>query len=127
MDESGGTQLFVVAAIDGERIKNSIGSTQVASQRLGGRPFQPTVDVVGRKVPVRPAQYTIIGTHVTKAPIQEIVGRAAGSFLSVEGTVEFTPEPDGLYVVKGELRKGGSSVWIEDLNTNQIVSKKVTN
>ena len=126
LDADGATALFVVVAIDGKAIKNSIGATRLASQRIGGRPFHPTVDVVGRKVPAVSAQYTLRGTHTTKAPIQEIAARATGSFLSVEGTVEFTPQPEGLYVVKGDLRKDESSVWIVDLNTDHVVSKKVT-
>jgi hypothetical protein len=43
----------------------------------------------------------------------------------VDGVVDFNPTPEGIYVVKGELKKEGSSVWIEDVKTGQIVTEKV--
>jgi hypothetical protein len=117
------TQLFVVVAIDGEAIKNSVGATAGASS---GQGFRVTPTVVGRSIPVRPMKVTIRGTHATGAPIQAFFGMATGSYLSIEGVVEFQPEADGLYVVKGELRKEGSSVWIEDLKTNTVVTPKIS-
>lgn len=128
-DESGNTLLFVVEAIDGQSVPNSVEATSRASSKIGviRKPFTPVVDIVGRKVEARPSKLTIKGTHATAAPILELASRATGNFKSVEGVIDFTPEPDGLYVVKGELGKDASSVWIEDLNTNRVVSKKVTN
>ena len=50
----------------------------------------------------------------------------AGTFYSVEGVVNFTPRPDGKYIVKGELGKAKSSVWIEDVDTGKPVTLIVT-
>ena len=65
------------------------------------------------------------GTHITGAPIHARFSQAAGTFFSVEGTVEFTPSPGGYYEVKGELKKEGSSVWIEDARTDERVTEKI--
>ena len=50
----------------------------------------------------------------------------AGRFYSVSGTVDFEPKPGGHYTVKGELRAEGSSVWLEDDATGEIVTPKVS-
>ena len=65
------------------------------------------------------------GSHTTGAPIAAMISQAAGTFYSVEGTVEFSPQPGGQYLVKGELGKEASSVWIEDAYTGQLVTEKV--
>ncbi len=66
------------------------------------------------------------GSHATAAPIHAIFSQASGSFYSVEGVTDFTPVPGGNYVVKGELNKDGSSVWIEDVGTHRPVTQKVS-
>lgn len=40
----------------------------------------------------------------------------------MEGVVDFTPDANGRYVVKGELNKGKSSGWIADVETGQPVT-----
>jgi len=67
----------------------------------------------------------LLATHITPAPIQALVSHAAGTFFAVEGVVNFNPQPNGRYVVKGELKKDRSSVWLEDANTNQPVTEKI--
>lgn len=67
----------------------------------------------------------LLASHTTGAPIQTLFSQVAGTFFSVEGTVDFNPQPNGSYVVKGELKNEGSAVWIEDANTNQPVTEKV--
>ena len=44
---------------------------------------------------------------------------------SVEGEVEFSPADGSTYVVRGELKKEGSSVWIEESETKQRVAEVV--
>lgn len=121
--ESGGkAQLFVLQEVDAKTINSSIFESRKASQ---GRGFALTTRYVTRSLPVQPMKVKLIGTHQTAAPIHEIASRAAGTFFSVEGVVDFTPTANGSYVVKGELKKDGSSVWIEDASTNQPVTEKV--
>jgi hypothetical protein len=67
----------------------------------------------------------LIGTHLTGAPIQSIFSQVAGSFYRVDGVVDFHPLPDKRYIVKGELGKNSSFVWIADAETGQPVTEKV--
>ena len=115
-------QMFVLVEIDGNTIPNSLHESANASRGLGF--FQRTL-FTSRQVPARPMKVKLRGTHITGAPIHALFSQAAGTFFSVEGTVEFTPSPGGYYEVKGELKKEGSSFWIEDGRTNQPVTQKI--
>ena len=122
--ESGSkAQMFVVAEIDGNPVRNSVGASRSASH---GQGFNLTTRFISRPVPAQPMKLKLLGTHTTAAPIHAIFSQAAGTFFSVEDTVDFTPVPGGTYVVKGELRQEGSSVWLEDRATGKPVTKKVT-
>ena len=116
-------QLFVLVEVDGNAIANSFGASANASH---GRGFALTTSLVQRQVPAKPMTVKLRASHTTGAPIQALLGQAAGTFFSVDGVVAFNPAPGGSYVVKGELKKEGSSVWIEDANTKQPVTEKVT-
>ena len=120
----GGTkaQLFVLAEIDGNLIANSFGASARASH---GQGFSLTTRFVSRQIPAKPMKVTLRASHTTGAPIQALFSQAAGTFFSVDGVVDFSPLPDGKYIVKGELKKEGSSVWIEDASTSQPVTEKV--
>lgn len=121
--ESGGkAQLFALTSIDGKRIPNAFSASAGASY---GRGFALTMSVPDRDVPATPMNVTLKGSHATAAPIHAIASQMAGTFFSVEGTVGFEPKPNGRYVVKGELKKGGSSVWIEDVETGLPATEKV--
>ena len=115
-------QLFVLSAVDGNRIPTSFAASANASY---GRGFSLTTRFVERNVPAKPMKVTLFASHTTGAPIQAILSQAAGTFYSVEGVVAFAPEGGKNYVVKGELKKEGSSVWIEDADTLQPVTEKV--
>jgi len=64
--------------------------------------------------------------HSTGAPIHAIASQLAGTFFSVEGITDFTPLSGGEYLVKGNLTKEGSVVWIEDARTGQLMTEKLT-
>jgi hypothetical protein len=115
-------QLFVIQEVDSKTINNSIIETRRASQ---GHGFSLTPRYIARAVPATPMKAKLVGTHQTAAPIHEFASRAAGTFFSVEGIVDFVPIAGRNYAVKGELKKEGSSVWIEDVATNQPVTEKV--
>lgn len=115
-------QLFVLAEIDGNRIDDSMTETRLASQGQGAR---LTMGVLSRQIPARPMKVRLIASHTTAAPIMAIASQMAGTFYSVDGVVDFSPKPDGKYVVKGDLKKEGSSVWIEDAASGQPVTGKV--
>ncbi len=115
-------QLYVLAAIDGHAIKTSPDATRDKSHNKG---FDLTVVVVGRRVQAKPMRVKLIATHATAAPVHEFASRVAGTFFSVEGEVEFSPADGSTYVVRGELKKAGSSVWIEDSKTKERVAEVV--
>lgn len=115
-------QIFALMEIDGNKIQNSFGASAAASQNQG---FRLTTRFVSRPIPARPMKVKLTGSHTTAAPIHALFSQASGSFFSVDGIVDFTPAPGGNYVVKGDLKKEGSSVWIEDTVTKQAVTQKV--
>ena len=115
-------QLFVLAEVDGNAIPNSFGASARASQGAGAA---LTTKLVDRQVPAKPMKVKLLASHTTGAPIHAMFSQAAGTFFSVDGVVDFSPKPDGKYVVKGVLKKEGSSVWIEDADTKQPVTEKV--
>jgi hypothetical protein len=123
--ETGGKgRLYYVESVDGNKIENARNATGQASY---GRGFNLSIRGSIRDVPVRKMRLRLVGTHVTAAPIHEIASRAIGEFFSVEGDVDFTPEPGKVYEVRGELKKAGSSVWLVDQATDQPASEKITN
>lgn len=109
--------------IDGNRIANSFGASASASH---GQGFALTMAVIDREVPAKPMRVTIKASHTTAAPIHAIASQMAGTFFSVEGVVDFDPKPNTKYVVRGELKKEGSAVWIEDVMSGQVVTQKIT-
>lgn len=115
-------QLFALTEIDSNRIMNSFWASANASQ---GRGFSLTMSITDRQIPAIPTKVTLKGSHTTAAPIHAIASQMAGTFFSVQGTVDFSPKPNGKYVVKGELKKGASTVWIEDSETGLLATEKV--
>lgn len=115
-------QIFVLSQINGNRIADSFHASAAASY---GQGFALTTRYVERPVPATPMKVVLRGSHATGAPIQALVSQASGTFFSVEGTVDFSPHPGGKYIVKGELKKEGSSIWIEDSSTQKPVTQKV--
>jgi hypothetical protein len=121
-EDSHKAQIFAVLEIDGHPVNNAFIETEKASHNKG---LTLLARSWGRSVPVKPMQLKIRASHTTGAPIHEIFSRAAGTFYSVEGVVDFTPVEAHDYIVKGNLAKDGSAVWIEDMATGEAVTKKV--
>lgn len=115
-------QLFMVTEVDGQAIQNSDTESSSLSKGAGARLY---VAITTRDVPAKPLKLKLVATHTTGAPIHGLFSQAAGTFYSVSGVVDFTPMADGKYVVKGVLKKDGSSVWIEDAATGQVVTEKI--
>jgi hypothetical protein len=117
------SQIFALVQIDGQRIDNAF----VASGRASsGRGFALTTVYSTRLVPIKPMKASLRASHTTAAPILAIASQLAGSFYSVEGEVDFTPEAGRKYLVKGELTKDKSSVWIEDAESGKPVTAVVS-
>lgn len=116
-------QLFALIAVDGNPIESSFSAS---AGRSYGQGFALTVVNTGREVPAKPMKVTLKASHITGAPIHAITSKMAGTFFSVEGVVDFSPQPKAHYVVRGTLSAGASSVWIEDIATGQPVTEKLT-
>lgn len=116
-------QVFVLMEVDGNPIENSFGASARASY---GQGFALTPKFVSRPIPARPMKVKIKAGHSTGAPIHAIASQLAGTFFSVEGITDFTPLSGGEYLVKGNLTKEGSVVWIEDARTGQLMTEKLT-
>jgi hypothetical protein len=112
-------RFFVAEEIDGVRIENALHLNRQASH---GQGFHISAVPYDRVVPARPLKIKLVGTQAGGAPIQEILARAAGQFVAVEGVVDFTPTAGRSYRVNGMLLIGCPSVWIEDSDTRDQVS-----
>lgn len=122
--ESGSkAQLFAVVEVDGNRVMNAFWASANASH---GRGFSLTTVYPERKVKAAPQKLTLRASHTTAAPIHAMASQLAGTFFSVEGTIDFTPQPGAVYVVKGELSKEKSSVWLEDASSGKPDSAVIT-
>jgi hypothetical protein len=115
-------RLFAVVAIDGNTIPNSFSESNNAS---AGKGFSLLMRIVTRQVPARAMKVTLLGSHTTAAAIHAIFSRAAGTYQSAQGVVDFAPAPDGEYVVRGDLGPNGSAVWIEDSRSGQAVTQRI--
>jgi hypothetical protein len=108
----------VLHSVDGRKISNSINETL---ERGRGKGLTLYAWVTDRRIPAVPIKAGLKCQTVHAAPILALTA----TVYSVEGTVDFKPSPDGRYVVKGVLAQGGSSVWIEDAATGEMVTTKV--
>lgn len=114
--------IFSLIEIDGHSIENSFFESRRASANQG---LTLNLRVTERDVPAHSMKVKLKASHATGAPIHEIASRAMGTFFDVEGVVDFSPVPGGHYLVTGILAKNGSSVWIEDSITHQVVTEKI--
>lgn len=111
--------MFYLSEIDGKQVANSRAGTAVANQGNGLYPIK--LALVTRPVPTVDAGFKIIARTYYAAPVQEYTSPV----YKVEGLVHFVPEAGRTYVVKGDLGKNYSGVWIEDEQTHQVVDHKV--
>lgn len=121
-EESTRARTYALVAIDGRSVMNGFIASRNASAGQGAR---LTMVLTERLVPAKPMKVTLRASTTTGAPIHAIAAQLAGTFFSVEGVVDFSPEPNRRYSVRANLEKDSSSVWIEDEATGQPVTKKV--
>jgi len=110
---------FVAEQIDGANVNNSLYETLRKNE---GRGMSMTPYFISRPlVAEKPLKVAIKGKTYYAAPIQAMFG----TVYQIEGVVEFTPRTDTRYVVRGELGKNYSAVWIEEAESQQLVGQKV--
>jgi len=108
---------FQLSKVDGRHVNTSSGATGSASYGQGA-----TINLVesNRDVPAVKSILSLHGTTYVALPILAF----GGGMYSVSGDVEVALEPSKTYIVKGELSKEYSAVWLEDDQGN-VVSKKI--
>ncbi|ESP91485.1 MULTISPECIES: hypothetical protein [Pseudoalteromonas] len=114
----GKADLFYLEKVDGKRIHNSAAATRSATY---GQGFALTTEHVVTDTPSSMATFTIKGRTLYAAPIQAMTG----TVYEVTGDVTFSPEPDITYIVRGELGKAYSAVWIEEKGSGKVILKKI--
>lgn len=87
-------QMFALVELDGNRLMNAFWASRTASD---GKGSSLTTVFPERKVKAAPLKLTIRGSHATGAPIHAMASQMAGTFFSGEGTVDFTPQPNGTF------------------------------
>lgn len=115
-------QIFSMMEVDGQEIMDSFRASDRASR---GQGYTINIELQERLVPVKSMTVKLRGSHITGAPVHAIASKAAGTYFTVEGVVSFSPQANTRYIVKGELARDGSSVWIEEESTGRIVTEKI--
>ena len=123
--ETAGPQVefYVLKAIDGQENRTTIDASRALS---AARNYQLFVVPVERRVPARPMKATLLASYYWPSPVQEWSAKGNGRFLTVEGVVDFDPQPDRTYVVKAILTPALSQVWIEDEQSKARVTAVVS-
>lgn len=109
-------EFFYLKEVNDKSIENSRGVTLVSNQ---GRGFMMTPEVVERNVPAEATSYTIEGRTEYAAPILALSDKV----FRISGKVSASLAPYRTYVVRGALDESHSAVWIEDIETHEIVGK----
>jgi hypothetical protein len=110
--------LFYVSHVDGLEIENS----RIVTRKVNhGRGMYMEPQALTNQIPAKNVTLTIVGRTEYAAPILALTN----TVYQLKGTVEFTPEANKSYVVRGKLDEAYSAVWIEDAETNSLVGKKV--
>ena len=112
--------IFYVEEVDGRRIDNASAWATRANSGNGLSLRLYSVEF-GRNVPAAPAAFKVVGYIHYPAPIQTLFNRTG----RVSGTINFTPEPDGDYIVTGKLNDDHPAVWIEDAHSHKVAGEKV--
>lgn len=112
--------LFYLEQVDHKRIHNSAGATSTATY---GQGFSLSTSHIVTNVPSAQAVFTIKGRTLYAAPIQALTG----TVFEITGDIEFSPEANATYIVRGELSEGYSAVWIEEKESGKVVVKKIEN
>lgn len=111
--------LFVAEQLDGQDIDDGMRQAHQASK---GKGFALTTVQFGRPIVAgKLVKVGVRGRTIFAAPIQALTS----TVYQVKGTVEFVPEPNATYVVRGEFSEEYSAVWIEEAASKTVVGKKV--
>ncbi len=110
---------FAVTDIDGRPVRNSMAETFT---RNYGRGTVMTPYFLNQDLPAGvPVKVGVVARTYYAAPALAMVNEV----YQVKGVVEFTPQANGRYVMRGELGAAHAAVWIEDRSDDTVVGQKV--
>lgn len=110
---------FAVTDINGRSVRNSMAETFA---RNYGRGMVMTPYFLNHDLPAGvPVKIGVVARTQYAAPALALVG----DVYQVKGVVEFTPQENGRYAVRGELGADHAAVWIEDRSNDTVVGQKV--
>lgn len=110
--------MFYALTVNGNDVDNARFSTRRANE---GRGMMMAVQKFERKIPATPQAINIVGRTIFAAPIQAMTS----TVYQVKGVVNFTPEANKVYVIRGKLDETYSAVWIEEESTKAVVGEKI--
>lgn len=117
-----GSQLlhvFEMTQVDGRRLSTTSRATVSANQ---GRGFAVSPVALTNELPLRPARVQLQVVTQYAAPILAMTHPTC----RVQGEVAFAPEAGKAYRVAGRIAPEACEAWIEELDTKQPVTDKVS-
>jgi hypothetical protein len=115
-------RVFAVWALNDVEVLNAARNVQRVGfgAGAGALPY-----LLARPIEAKPVKVSVVGKHRVGAPIEELARRAKGTFQSVEGVLDFSPQPNTVYRVAGRLSPAQSEIWIEEAESKRVVTSKV--
>ena len=110
--------LFYVEKVDGQPIDQAWATTSRYNQ---GRGFAVDPKPVIRNLPARRMRLTLVAQTYNGAPVLDLFRK---DFV-VRGEVDFVPQDQTFYVVKGVLNADHGKIWLADQRTGAQVSPAV--
>lgn len=114
---TGHSQYFVLAAVDGKEVQNSF------SQTFAGAEGYTNFKVHERKVPVRPMKVTLRSVAYFPKGLKGPGGDFGADQIiatAVQQTVSFSPVAGEAYVVRGKADEKAGSAWIETAQGQRV-------
>lgn len=111
--------VFEIRRVDGRRLLSSSISTLNASQ---GRGFSINPVAMTNELPLHASKLRLLATTQWAAPILAMTNPTC----QTEGEVSFEPKADRHYRVAGRIAPEECSVWVEEIESGQPVTTKVS-
>ena len=114
---------FYLDKINGEKVADS---REASVRNSFGRGREFSAQAFDRDVPARKAVFHVVGRTQYAAPIDQFLH----TILEIQADIEFSPQPNHGYTVKGHLFDNGNddsytALWIADDQTGEPVTPKV--
>ena len=110
---------YYVSKVNGNKIYNSRFQTL---DKNYGRGFSMEPVVLNHDIPAgEPCTITIVARTQYAAPILALMNPV----YEIKGDIVFTPMANQEYLVKGRLDDNASFVWIQNIDTKELVGEKI--